>query len=113
MNNILILSPSFIRPFILRVRFSLKTVWILSLGLMFFLLIFYIFQVNQVTKASFAISNYEKQMTELSQESKSLEMSFSDLSSLASVETLVSTLNYEKVNKVHYIQMLEGTALAK
>jgi cell division protein FtsB len=114
MNNILILNPSSIlRPFILRWRFSLKMVLISGIGLIILLLVVYLYQLNAVTQISFAAVNYEKQIEELAQENKNLEKSVSGLSSLASVETLIQSLDYEKVQQVYYLQMLDGTVVAK
>ena len=74
MNYILTLNPTILRPLFVRWRFSLKTWLILSFVLVISLLVFYVFQVNEVTKAGFFISNYERQIAEFSQESQMLEI---------------------------------------
>ncbi|MFH1820345.1 MAG: hypothetical protein ABH805_00250 [Candidatus Nealsonbacteria bacterium] len=113
MNTILTFNMSVAKPFALKWQFSLKKAWISMLLLTVFLLSLYVLQVNEITQSSFAVSNYDKQLSQLNQESKMLEIDFSGKSSLQSVEGLISALDYEKVERVHYIQVLTGTALAK
>ena len=90
-----------------------KPFWIIGAVLIVLLLACYIFQVVEVTRASFFISNYEKQISTFSQESKSLESSFSQLNSLASLESVLDGLNYVKVEKIHYIRLLSSQVAAK
>ena len=113
MNNILTLNPSILRPFAIRWRFSIKALWLLSFALIAFLLVFYIFQINEITKASFLIANQEKQLVQFSQESQSLETNFSHLNSLTNLETLLNSLNYVKVGQVYYIRVPGSTVVAK
>ncbi len=113
MNYALMLNPSIIRPLVFRWKFSLKTFWVFNFTTIIFLIGFYIFQVNEVTQASFFMANYEKQVAQLNQESKGLESNFSGLSSPSTLEGLLVSANYEKVDKVYYIQMLESVAAAK
>lgn len=113
MNNILILNPSLIRPFVLRRKLNLKAVCLLGLSLTISLVAFYIFQINKVTQMSFTVANYENQITDLNKESKNLESSFSGLSSLSSIEALLAAQGYEKVDKVYYIQVPIGTVAVK
>jgi len=100
-------------PLILKWKFSLKAVWLLGLSLIFSLIGFYIFQVSAVTQASFAIANYEKKISDLDKEFKNLQLSFSDASSLSSLEETLVAKGYEKVGKIQYIQVLENTVAAK
>lgn len=89
--------------------------WILATGfcLISFLLISYIIQLNQLTKANFYISNYEQNIASVARENKDLEMNFSRTNSLAGLESLLKSLNYVGVNKIHYIQILQGEMAAK
>ncbi len=77
------------------------------------LLVGYIFQVTQATEAGFLISNYEKKITGLAQESKILESDFQRTNSLADLETVLSSLSYEKVAKIHYLRVLSTQVVAK
>ena len=113
MNNTLILNPPFSIKKHLSLKFSLKAFWILSFIFIVFLLSLYIFQVSEVTKAGFFVSSYEKELNELAQKNKNSEINFSQVNSLANLETLLMSLNYEKVGQVYYIRVPGSTVVAK
>ena len=73
------------------------------------LLVFYIFQVNEVTRVNFLIANSQKQIASLVQENKSLERELSQIKSPASLEATFRDLSYEKTQKIHYIQLMGDT----
>ena len=77
------------------------------------LLVFYIIQVDQLTRARFAVSSDKKEMAYLSQENKNLEIYCSQANSFASLDTLLESYDYIKVDKVHYIQILDEVVAAK
>lgn len=115
MNNTTILSPpiSIVRPLILKRRFNLRIFWILFLILTGILLVFYIFQINSVIQKAYLLQGYEKKLNEISRENKKLEINFAKVNSLENIESLVKNLNYEKVGKIRYIQVLEGQIVTK
>ena len=113
MNYVTTLNLPDIFPIALRWRFSLKRIGILGFIIFMLLLVFCVFQVNEVTKASFYISSYQKEIAELRQESKRLETNFSQANSLASLETMLNMYNYEEVGKIHYIKVPGTTVVAK
>ena len=113
MNYALMLNPSLIRPLILRWKFSLKTVCLMGFSLIVSLIGFYIFQISAITEKSFTIANYEKQITDLDKEFKNMQLNFSNASSLSGLEEALVAKGYEKVGKIHYIQVLENTVAAK
>ncbi len=94
-------------------KIGLKTFWILSFISITSLLIFYIFQVNSMIGETYLIQNYQGKIKELSQENKTLEINFSQANSLSIIESLVKNLNFEKVERIHYIQVLESQVVAK
>lgn len=53
-----------------------KSVCIAGFLMSLSLLIFYVWQVNNLTKVSYLMSGYEKQISALSDENKNLEISF-------------------------------------
>lgn len=115
MNHLLILDQPFsiTFPSLLRMRFWLRTFLILHFILIFGLLVFYIFQINEMTKISYLLSNYEKKVNKLTEENKNLEINFSRINSLENLESLAKNLNFEKVKKIHYIQVRETTVATK
>lgn len=94
-------------------RISLRFLGILGFILIVSFLAGYIFQVSEITRVGFLITEYEKQITEFSQESQSLESSFASLSSLTNLETILNHLDYEKVSKVHYLRVPGVQVFAK
>jgi len=94
-------------------RINLRIFWILSLTLITSLLFFYIFQINQMTTESFLISNYKEQTAGFSQQNKILETDFLKSNSLENVASLVKNSNFEKVEGIHYIRVLESTMVVK
>ena len=110
MNNTSILNfpISIVRALPLKLRFNLKLFWIFSLILIITLLVFYIFQFNALTSETYKIQDSQKKINELFSENENLEIKLAKLNSLASIETLIKEFDFEKVDKIHYIQILES-----
>ncbi len=106
MKNTLILNP----PFFLNYRpiLNLKLFLTLFLILLFFLPLFYIFQINDFTAKNYLYQNYKRKLNSLSEENNELKIGFEKRNSMEKIENLVSGLNFEKTNKIHYFQVLEG-----
>jgi len=102
---------SFSLPF--KLIFKLKPFLILGSILAVLFLAFYIFQINSIIGHTYLIKNYEKQLADLSSENKNLEINSAQAYSLESVEALVKNLNYERIEKVRYIQVLENQVVVK
>lgn len=94
-------------------RVHWKALWIFTFFIVVSLLFFYIFQVNEMTKASLLIPVYEKQIAELSQENKTLKIYFSKANSLKNISSLAKELNFEPIGRIHYIKILEGAVVTK
>lgn len=90
-----------------------RILWIFSFLLIVSFLIFYIFQINEVTKASFLVVSREKKISELAQANENLKTYFSRENSSKNIESLVSDLNFEPIRKIHYIKMLETMVVTK
>jgi len=76
-------------------------------------LVFYIFQVNALTRETYLIKNYEKNLGQLSSESETLKVDFSKVNSLSNLENYLQNGNFEKVTQVKYIQILESSLAAR
>lgn len=94
-------------------KINLSKIWIFGFILITSLLIFYIFQISEITKASFSASGYEQEIIKISQQNKNLEISLSQENSLVNLEALLEKLNYEKVNKINYIRFIDNQVAAK
>ena len=73
------------------------------------LLIFYAWQINGLTRGSYLVSSYEKQISQLTEENKNLEVSFAESSFLGQALQKIQDLNFEKVTTVKYIQILDNS----
>lgn len=89
----------------------------LVINLIFFLVlsIFYIFQVGTLTQKIYLIKDYEKRLEKLSKENEVLEINLSKSNSLSNIENYLIGENFvkTKAGQVKYIQILEGTVVAK
>jgi len=94
-------------------QIGLRKCWIFGFILIAFLLIFYIFQISAITKASFLIAGYEQEIIKLSQGNENLKIGFSQENSLANLENILNKLNYEKIKEIYYLRVLEGQVMAK
>ena len=73
------------------------------------LLIFYVWQINDLTRGSYLVNNYENQIVNLSNENKNLEVSFAESSFLGGALTKVQALNFQKNTSVKYIRILDNS----
>jgi len=85
--------------------YSWRTICIIGFLICLALLIMYIWQVNYLTQGYYMINTYEKGVNQLSQENKSLHVSFAESSFLGQALERIYTLNFQKVSKVKYIQI--------
>ena len=69
------------------------------------LLVFYVWQVNELTAGSYLVNSYEKQITKLSDENKNLQISFAESSFLGRALEKIQALNFQKTTSVKYIQV--------
>lgn len=116
MPNTSILYPSFSDSFFFFPRFgrfSLKSFLTLGFISIILLSIIYIFQVNFLAYQIHTLENYEKQIIQLSEENKILEINFSKASSLDNIENYLSNQNFQKINQIKYIRATNDTEIAK
>ena len=71
------------------------------------LLVFYVFQINDLTRGSYLVNSYEKQIIKISEENKTLQVSFAESSFLGQALEKVKALNFQKINSasVKYMQI--------
>jgi len=73
------------------------------------LLVFYVWQINDLTRGSYLVSSYEKQISQLSDENKNLQVSFAENSFLGQILQKARDLNFQKVVSVKYVQIPDGS----
>lgn len=94
-------------------KINWKMVCFSCLFLCFLLLVYYVWQVNYLTKGSYLVTSYEKQINKLSEERKDLEVSFAETSFLGQVQQKIQNLNFQKTTSVKYIQILDNSLTAR
>ncbi len=68
----------------------------------------YNFALNELTRGTYLIKSYEKQISDLSRQNRELEVGFAESSFLGQVRAKTQELNFEKTTKVKYIQILDS-----
>ena len=76
-------------------------------------MIFYVSQVINVTNGSYLMKNYQKKMETLLQENKNLEINLAQISYLENIQKKTAELNFEKVQTLKYIQILDNSLAKK
>jgi hypothetical protein len=85
-----------------------KILVLMSVSLVFFLLAFYIFQINNLVSNNYLLKSQQKSLIKLNQENERLAANLAGVGSLGSAEERVSELGFKKISGIHYIQILEG-----
>lgn len=113
MQNTLILNSPFSITGGLKLKINLKLFWILSIISIMTLLAFYIFQVNAIVSESYQIQNYQRKLNAISEQNEILEINSAQVNSLGNIEEQIQELGFEKVDQVHYIQVLKSQIATK
>jgi len=82
-----------------------KAVCFIGFFISLILLVFYVWQINNLTTGSYLINSYEKQISKLSEENKNLEISFAESSFLGQAIEKIQALNFKKTTLVKYLQI--------
>lgn len=73
------------------------------------MLVFYVWQINDLTRGFYTINSYGKQLSELSEQNKNLQISFAESSFLGEALEKIQALNFQKTTSVKYIQVLDNS----
>jgi hypothetical protein len=91
---------------------TLRNFWILSVFSVLALSVFYIYQINQEVSQRYAVSDYTKKIAKFTKENKSLEVSLSEVASLAKASEAIKTLGYSRIDKISYIKIMDNRVVA-
>ena len=88
-----------------------KAICIVGFFMSLALLVFYVLQINYLTSGYYITNNYQKQISQLSDANKNLQVSFAENSFLSQVSEKAQALNFQKVtfSSVKYIQVPENS----
>lgn len=93
--------------------FISKFLCIVGLLLLASLLTIYLFQIVSLTEKEFLLKSRRGIISQLAESNKALEIEYSAANSLAKIETVSRALGFEKVGRIHYIRVLEGSVASK
>lgn len=115
MNQALILNMPFSlgRKQSLRWKLIFRIFWVFTSFSVISLLVFYILQVNFLTKDNYILKNQEKKLIEIKKEGEILKVDFAKANSLGKIEAYFQNQNFEKANGVKYIKILETSVVSK
>ena len=71
----------------------------------FFLLVFYVFQVTEMTRDIHRIQVYNRKISDIHEESRRVEYGFLKSNSVSKTEELLENHNFVRVNNVYYINL--------
>ena len=107
------LPLSIFRGLTFKFRLNWKIFWILSFTLLAVLLVFYILQINALVEGTYRLQSYRQQINETYQENENLRIKSVKNNSLSNIEVLIQNLGFEKIQDVHYIQVLGSQVVKK
>ena len=94
-------------------KMSFRKFILLTTGLSFFLLMFYVFQIQVVMGNDYMVGKYEKDIIEFSKNNSFLEIEVDKFNSLEDIETRIENLNLVKVDELKYIFISEDHLAAE
>jgi len=95
-------------------KISFRKFILLTTGLSFFLLSFYVFQIQVVMGNDYKVGEYEKDIIEFSKNNSFLEMEVDKFNSLEDIESrVIEDLNLVKVDEIKYIFISEDHLAAE
>ena len=121
MNNSLILNPPFVlkNSLFLKGKFTLRRFYSIGILLIIILSVFYVFQANIDVSKKYLVRQYESELNQILNKNQNLIISSVHLNSLDDVAALLEKpvqpgeLSFEKIDKIHYIQILDTRFVAK
>jgi len=121
MNNSLILNPPFVlkNSLFLKGKFTLRRFYSVGILLIIILSVFYIFQANAEVSKKYLVWQYENELNQVLSKNQNLIINSVHLNSLDGVAALLEEpaksgeLSFEKIDKIHYIQILDTRFVAK
>ena len=90
-------------------RINWKFYMVLGFCLVFMLSILYVLQINGMIAGSYMIKDYQKQINSLITTNKNLEVNLAQISYLENIQKKTEEMNFELVQTIKYIQILDNS----
>lgn len=94
-------------------KINLKWFCIVGTVTLFSLLSFYVYQVNAQASEKYSIQDSQNRISDILEENKDLEINSAQASSLESIAQMAKELEFEKADKIHYIQIIDTQVVTK
>jgi len=75
--------------------------------LLFAMIAVYMFQISEMTRETYLVRTYNNEIKSVKEESRNDEYSFLKQNSLSRVESKIEDSDFERIEEVHYIEILE------
>ena len=95
-----------------KIKINLRVFWYFMAAALVILIGAYVVQVNLLSQEIYSIQSLEKNFNKLSLENENLKIQFAEVNSLENLQTLIAGLDFEKVNRINYIKVLESSVAA-
>jgi len=79
----------------------------------FALMVFYVYQINCLTRDYYTINTYERQISGLAEENKNLQVFFAENSFLGQIQEKAQALNFQKSTAAKYVKILDNSVAIK
>lgn len=92
---------------------TLYSYWRLCAILSVILTCLYVYQVNEMTRETYAIREYNRKAEMVLEQRRRAEYDFLSYNSLARIETLVEDRGFERGGNIHYIRVADTQMASK
>jgi hypothetical protein len=96
-----------------KININKKTLATCLIGILFSLMVISIIQINAYTKETYTARGYGREVAQLQEETSFLEINLSKANSLNNLTQHIEGQTFVKADKIEYIKLFEGTAMAK
>ncbi|MFA5878008.1 MAG: hypothetical protein WC845_01445 [Candidatus Staskawiczbacteria bacterium] len=90
-------------------RINWKLFLVFSFCSVLLLSVFYVIQINSMIRGGYLIKDYQKQIDKLLAENKNLEVDLAQISYLENIQAKTAEMNFEKIQTIKYIQILDNS----
>jgi len=86
-----------------------KFIYVLAMACSLVMLVFYVFEVNELIRGNFLIKSYTRELNTLNVENGTLQANFAQSEFLGNLMAKSQELGFEKTTKVTYMQLLQNS----
>ncbi len=88
---------------------NLKVICLFCCLSLILLLAVYIFLVNQLTLGAYLIKNYNKEINQLSEQNRSLEINLAQVNFMGQISKKAFSMDFQKTTQINYIKLFNDS----